>query len=203
MDRLKLLRAIYRSIDWDDLYRLAPAATREEVNGLFVRLRDSIGEDHGRETETSQCEGAVELPGDQEIVLRCDGASRGNPGPAGIGVVIETSAGEELLAWGAAIGRATNNAAEYRALTEGLKKALEMGARRIRALSDSELVVRQIGGTYKVRNPLLSQLHAEAVALLGRFESWRVDHATRAENQRADRLASEYAKKALAKGAGK
>ncbi|MCK4376465.1 MAG: ribonuclease HI family protein [Candidatus Brocadiae bacterium] len=133
-----------------------------------------------------------------EARLHCDGASRGNPGPAGIGMVLTTPEGEEVLAWGAAIGRATSNVAEYRAAIEGLKKALELKVRRVRLLSDSELLVRQLEGAYKVKSAGLKPLHGELMGLLARLDSWEARHVARDRNLRADALATRYAKAAKA-----
>ncbi len=113
-------------------------------------------------------------------------------------MVLTTPEGEEVLAWGAAIGRATNNVAEYRAAIEGLKNALELKVRRVRLLSDSELLVRQLEGAYKVKSPKLKPLHGELTALLARLDSWEARHVARDQNLRADALAARYAKAAKA-----
>lgn len=188
MKKVELLRAIYESIRWDRLYQLVPEASRQEVDELFARMRQALaGAD-----EPSPPAAAPVAAG--SVDLYCDGASRGNPGPAGIGIVIRTPDGEELLAWGEAIGRTTNNVAEYRALLAALRKALELKARRVRVLCDSELLIKQIKGAYRVRNAALKPLHAEAVGLLKRFEQWEVAYVPRDQNTQADGLASAHAK---------
>jgi ribonuclease HI len=130
------------------------------------------------------------------LVINVDGASRGNPGPAAIGVVIADASGREVLAWGEAIGRTTNNVAEYRAAIAGLEKALELGARSVELRADSELLVHQVNGRYRVKNAGLRPLHAKVTELLGRFESWSAAYVPREKNARADALATAAAKKA-------
>src|SRR5215212_5925458 len=90
---------------------------------------------------------------DEVITLQFDGGSRGNPGPAGIGVVLRAADGTPLVTLGRFIGRATNNVAEYKALITALEKAKELGARRVKILGDSELIVKQMRGEYRVKNP--------------------------------------------------
>ncbi len=190
MDKLKLLRAVYESIGWDELYRRVPEADREQVDELFRELTAMLAERPEPPEEL-----AARLAGG-EAWLYCDGASKGNPGPAGIGMVLATLDGQEVLAWGAPLGRATNNVAEYRAAIAGLERALALGVRRVRLLSDSELLVRQISGRYKVKHPGLRPLHAEVIELLQQFESYEVAHVAREKNARADALAARYAKAA-------
>lgn len=122
--------------------------------------------------------------------LHVDGASRGNPGEAGFGVHVTTLAGEPVAGLYGYLGRATNNVAEYQALLHGLRYALGRGARRVEVFSDSELLVRQIGGRYRVKNPGLQPLFKEAQSLLARFESARVGHVPRERNREADALAN-------------
>jgi ribonuclease HI len=122
-------------------------------------------------------------------VLRCDGAARGNPGPAGIGWMIE--AGGESIAEGRRfLGTATNNVAEYEAAIDAVEKAREMGLRGIRLELDSELVVRQLTGDYRVRDPKLLVLHDHLRRLFGTFANVSVGHVPRTENRRADELAN-------------
>jgi ribonuclease HI len=132
----------------------------------------------------------MSLPADAEYVLFCDGASRGNPGAAAYGFALVDPAGVEIAGQGAAIGRATNNVAEYTALVRGLEHAAELGVRRIRVRMDSELVVRQLLGLYRVKNAGLQPLYAEAQRLRGRFPGFHIEHVPRAENARADALAN-------------
>ncbi len=124
------------------------------------------------------------------ISIRTDGASRGNPGPAGIGVVIEPEGGGPPLEFGAYIGETTNNVAEYKALLLGLGEAEKLSPDAVTVLSDSELMVRQLNGEYKVKSAHLRPLFLEAVRRLRRFPSVRIRHVGREENGRADLLAN-------------
>jgi ribonuclease HI len=124
------------------------------------------------------------------LEIHIDGASRGNPGEAGFGVHVARADGTELASLYGYLGRATNNVAEYQALIHALRYALEHGARRVRIFSDSELVVRQIDGSYRVKHPDMQPLHREATALLARFDEARLSHVRREQNREADRLAN-------------
>ena len=123
--------------------------------------------------------------------MHVDGGSRGNPGPAAIGVVVSTPDGDELVADGEYIGEATNNVAEYKALLRGLERARELGASEVDVINDSELVARQIGGEYKVKHAGLQPLFIEAMRALREFDGWSVRNVPRAENARADELVNE------------
>ncbi len=125
------------------------------------------------------------------LVLYADGAARGNPGPAGAGVVLSTPAGDLIEQVAVFLGTATNNVAEYRALVLGLAAAARLGAREVTVRMDSELVVRQMSGRYRVKNPALKILHAEATALRKRFAGFTIEHVPRAANSEADRLANQ------------
>jgi len=122
--------------------------------------------------------------------LHVDGASRGNPGEAGFGVHVATADGSEVASLFGYLGRATNNVAEYQALLHGLRFALARGARAVEVFSDSELLVRQLAGRYRVKHPGLQPLFREAQALLARFASVRVSHVPREQNREADALAN-------------
>lgn len=127
---------------------------------------------------------------DQTLTLQFDGGSRGNPGPAGIGVVISADDGTPVVTLGRFIGRATNNVAEYRAVITALEKALELGARRVVIRGDSELIIKQLRGEYRVKHPDMRTLHAEAADLIGQFDSVTIEHNLRHKNELADRLAN-------------
>jgi ribonuclease HI len=124
-----------------------------------------------------------------KLTLHIDGASHGNPGDAGFGVYVQNAKGDEIELFGY-LGRATNNVAEYQALLHALRFARARGARVIEVFSDSELLVRQMNGDYRVRNPGLVPLHGEARKLLGGFEQARLSHIGRERNVKADRLAN-------------
>jgi len=127
-----------------------------------------------------------------------DGGARGNPGPAGIAAVASSPDGTVLAEESAYIGAATNNVAEYRALLLGLDLARRLGARELRVTNDSELVARQIGGQYKVKNAALRPLHREAMQALRSFERWSVTSVRREHNERADELVNAALDEALA-----
>lgn len=123
--------------------------------------------------------------------LYCDGASRGNPGPAGAGALLkEKGTGKVLAALSAPLGRATNNEAEYAALLLGLEEAKRQGVSQLAIHADSQLVIRQILGQYKVKHPEMRIRHAQALSLLAGFPSWTATHIPREANADADRLAN-------------
>jgi len=121
--------------------------------------------------------------------LYCDGASRGNPGPAGAGYVLYDVKDERRAAEGRYLGVATNNVAEYQALILGLHKALELGVKNLAVFSDSELLVRQLNGSYQVKKPHLLPLWNEARKALQKFRFHAISHLDRSFNHEADRLA--------------
>jgi probable phosphoglycerate mutase len=126
-----------------------------------------------------------------EIVAHIDGGSRGNPGPAAYGVAFETTQGKPVASFGKYIGRTTNNVAEYNGLLAALEYALNNNHLRLRVLTDSELMTKQILGQYKVKSADLKPLVDRAKNLMTRFESFSIRHVYREENREADRLANE------------
>jgi len=125
-----------------------------------------------------------------EIIAHVDGASRGNPGPAAYGVAIETAAGEPVTGFGKYLGETTNNFAEYQGLLAALEFALSRHYSRLKVVTDSELMARQIEGRYKVRSPDLKPLYDKAQTLIRRLESFSIRHVLREHNREADRLAN-------------
>jgi ribonuclease HI len=123
-----------------------------------------------------------------KLVVHVDGGSRGNPGPAAVGVVVSTPEGEVLDEIGEVIGVATNNVAEYRGLLLGLERARALGATEVEAVNDSELVARQVTGDYKVKHAGLKPLHQQALAALRGFDRWSIRSVPRERNARADAL---------------
>ena len=128
--------------------------------------------------------------GEETLDIHIDGASRGNPGEASFGIHVTDRRGKERAALYGYLGQASNNVAEYQALIHALRWALDQAAPRVRVFSDSELVVRQIGGSYRVKHPAMIPLHREALALMRRFENVRISHVRRELNKDADRLAN-------------
>jgi ribonuclease HI len=126
----------------------------------------------------------------QKLTLYTDGAARRNPGPAAIGVVIKNG-GRTVATISQAIGQATNNQAEYRAVIAGLERALELGAGEVEVRADSQLVVQQLAGAFRVKEASLKPLYQQAQALCNRFANCLVSYIPREENQEADRLANQ------------
>ena len=126
-----------------------------------------------------------------KIVVHVDGGARGNPGPAAVAAVASSPDGDELGERNEFIGEATNNVAEYRALLLGLELARELGATDVEVVNDSELVARQIGGEYKVKNAALRELFVETMRELREFDRWSVRNVRREHNVRADELVNE------------
>jgi len=127
--------------------------------------------------------------------MRCtihfDGGSRGNPGPAGVGFIItDTDTGHTVYEAGHFLGKCTNNVAEYQGLIKSLQAALELRFTEVDIISDSELLVRQINGQYRVKSPHLQPLYNQANGLLRQFTTWQIKHILRTNNHRADELAN-------------
>jgi ribonuclease HI len=125
------------------------------------------------------------------LTVNVDGGARGNPGPAAIGVVVRNGDGEVIEERSERIGEATNNVAEYRALLLGIELAADHGASAVELVGDSELIVRQVEGRYKVKDATLRRLHGEVRRALEGFESWKIRHVRRESNADADRLVNE------------
>jgi ribonuclease HI len=126
-----------------------------------------------------------------EVRVNVDGGSRGNPGPAAIAAVVQDGNGEVVEERSEAIGTATNNVAEYRALLLGIERAAALGARRLELIGDSELIVRQVNGEYKVKDESLRELHRQVRKALEGFDEWSIRHVRRDDNAEADRLVNE------------
>jgi ribonuclease HI len=125
------------------------------------------------------------------VIVSCDGASRGNPGPAGIGVQITDADGTVLAEIAEGLGETTNNVAEYTAAIEGLKRALELGGADVLLRSDSQLLINQLTGRYRVKTAHIVPLHQEVLALASKFDRIRFEHVRRERNTEPDRLANE------------
>jgi ribonuclease HI len=132
------------------------------------------------------------------LVAYIDGGARGNPGPSGYGVVVQDESGRTIARLSEYLGHQTNNVAEYQGLIAGLEYAVQHGHKALKVVSDSELLVRQIKGIYKVKNPTLQDLHARAKQLIAQLDWFSIGHVLRGKNQEADRLANE----AMDKGTG-
>ena len=139
-----------------------------------------------------------ENPPEHYLVAFIDGGARGNPGPAGYGVVIQDEAGRKIAALSEYLGHQTNNFAEYQGLIAALEYAAH-GHKALKVISDSELLVRQIKGIYKVNNAALKDLHARAKELIAKLDWFSIGHVLRGHNEEADRLANA----AMDKGMGR
>src|SRR5215469_17028716 len=117
-----------------------------------------------------------------KLTVNVDGGARGNPGPAAIGVVVRNDAGAVVEQVGETIGTATNNVAEYKALLRGIELAAAHGASEVELIGDSELIVRQIEGRYKVKDAKMKPLHAEAKKMLAGFDKWSIEDVRRERN---------------------
>jgi len=131
------------------------------------------------------------------LVAHTDGGARGNPGPAGYGVIIHDAQGKKIAGLSQYLGRQTNNFAEYQAVIASLEYALSYGHKALKIISDSELIVRQLKGIYKVKEPTLRDLHGRAKDLISRLEWFQIEHVLRGHNREADRLANEAMDKGL------
>ena len=150
----------------------------------------------------------VSLPVIPHLVIRTDGAARGNPGPASLGAALIDGSRPDALSPSAppdasiseALGRQTNNVAEWTGVVEALKLAQRLGAQRVDLLLDSKLIVEQLHGRWRVKDAKLQPLHAESKAMLGGFTRWTANHVPRAQNSTADRLANEALDRVAAGG---
>ena len=152
-----------------------------------------------RSSATSHLFETRENPPAHHLIAHSDGGARGNPGPAGYGVVIKDEGGRKVAALSEYLGHQTNNFAEYQGLIAALEYAIEHGPKALKLISDSELLVRQIKGIYKVKNAVLQDLHGRAKELIAQLEWFSIGHAFREQNQEADRLAND----AMDKGMGR
>ncbi len=167
----------------------AERAVLREAAGLFgfetphARSHEAPAPAKKKRAPAKKADGAT-------AILWSDGAARGNPGPAGIGAILKTPDGEVLAECSDYLGHTTNNVAEYRALLAGLERALEIGIARIEVRADSELMIKQLKGQYRVKNAGLKPLYEQARELLAQFSTVKLSHVRREHNSEADRLAN-------------
>src|ERR1700678_2163911 len=148
---------------------------------------------------TKELFSARENPPGRHLVAFSDGGARGNPGPSGYGVVVQDEAGRKVATLSEYLGHQTNNFAEYQGLIAALEYAVANGHKALKVISDSELLVRQIKGIYKVKNAALQDLHGRAKELIAKLEWFSIGHVLRGHNEEADRLANA----AMDKGMGR
>lgn len=187
------LRALLEALA--DGASMAEAVERSGVEprdlDLLERIAGAIGEPENMASEAAIGEGAPGGDTGTRLTVHADGASRGNPGEAACAAIVLDARGEELLRRSRRLGVATNNVAEYEAVLMGLDLAAQLGAREVELRLDSELVVRQLNGQYKVKHPGLQPLYARAIKALQTFVSWHIIHIPRKENAAADKLAND------------
>ena len=142
-----------------------------------------------------------ENPPEHYLIAHSDGGARGNPGPAGYGVVLKDESGRTVAALSEYLGHQTNNFAEYQGLIAALEYAIEHDPKALKLISDSELLVRQIKGIYKVKNAVLQDLHGRAKELIAQMDWFSIGHAFREQNQEADQLANDAMDKGMGRSA--
>lgn len=180
-----VLRNLAQTLSVTKTLKRFPSLTAKDLQQVFLHSAERAGEN---QKNLATGPPPKEFP---ELFIHADGASRGNPGEAGAGAVISDSRGRTLKELKCFLGMTSNNVAEYQALILALEKALELGARSITVFLDSELVVRQIRGEYRVREPHLKTLHQKAQEILNHFSQYSILSIPREENRRADQLANE------------
>lgn len=210
MKKSEALRLLAGTLSVRAVMKEHPEVGKEGLRALLIEAASAVGEgelapgpkarqeafEFASAAEADGAEGAEKKPAapvgkSRSLRIFTDGASRGNPGEAGIGVLIEDASGKRLKEIRRYLGKATNNQAEYTALLIGLRLSREMGAEDISVFADSELLVKQMRGEYKVKHPLLLPLYTEAKTLTSGLKKFRITHIPRAQNAHADALANE------------
>ena len=196
----ELLALIHKSIDIETLKEQDKAVTKKRVDKLFQDLKGHVKKDDPDISE-EEITGASDIKKDADlIVVNVDGASKGNPGESGIGVAIfdkDLNLINEACDY---LGVATNNVAEYKALILGIKLSTKYNAKRVLFKADSELMVKQIKGEYRVKNAQLKLLFTEAQSLLKKLPNWKIMHVPREENKEADLLANKGVEMSIKSG---
>lgn len=180
-----VLRHLAQTLSVSKTLKRFSSLNAQDLRGLLEKSAERARE----KTEADQA--LPDRKGTAEFFIYTDGASRGNPGEAGVGAVIADTRGRTVKELKCFLGMATNNVAEYRAVILALEKALQLGAVSVNVNLDSELVVRQLRGEYRVREPNLKILHRQTLEILNRFLKYSIHYIPREENRRADQLANE------------
>ncbi|MDR4509152.1 MAG: ribonuclease HI family protein [Candidatus Brocadiaceae bacterium] len=187
----ELALLISHCIDRERLFKENPSVNAGMIDAFFLEiLKNKKNNDLPDTSKVNHTVKGTEDVKYTKLILYTDGASRGNPGLAGIGVAIFTS--DHLLVEEACefIGKATNNVAEYRAIILAARKAVSYSADKALFKSDSELLVRQLKGIYRVKNPNILPLYHELITILDKIPHWKIEHIRREENSLADTLAN-------------
>ena len=189
--RQQILRQLADHLDDGLLRRIFPGQHPDDIRGLLLGRPRELAKNATPAVSSTQTRQTAHIATTGCCRLFTDGASRGNPGQAGAGAVLLDEQGEELAACSAYLGVCTNNVAEYKALLAGLEEAQRQGCGQLAIFLDSELIVRQVQGQYKVKNEALQPLFRQVREQLARFETWSIAHVPRAQNARADQLANQ------------
>ena len=201
--RAQALKTLAETLDVEATLARVPGLTRDALRAMLFDAASqtpSARAPRGTSHQTLSARASRGTSGDtvapgagkaRSVIVHTDGACRGNPGRSGAGVMIRSEDGREIARISRYLGEMTNNMAEYTALLIALKEARSAGAGTITVKSDSELLVRQINGEYKVKNEVLRIMHQSAMDLLRGFKRWKVIHVRREENREADRLANQ------------
>ena len=195
MKKSELLEAFSKHLSVERLLSDNPGLTKEMLSALLKETAGVVGP--GVIIKAPAPSTVSKRGGAGRFRMFTDGASRGNPGEAGIGVLIEDESGHIVKKLARYLGKATNNQAEYTALIDGLKAAAELGADEISVFADSELVVKQMKGEYKVKNADLQEKHGEAKRVASGFKKASYTYIPREKNKEADALANEAIDKRL------
>ncbi len=176
--RARALQALAETLDVEQTLERVPGLTRAALKALLLEA--------AARGEATPVSGRA-----RRVIVYSDGASRGNPGPSGAGALVTSADGRVLSRVSKFLGEMTNNMAEYTALLIALKQAQQAGAEEVTVRADSELLIEQLNGRYKVKSEALRILHGAAMDLLSSFKRWKAGHIPREKNQEADRLANQ------------
>ncbi len=189
MNREQIITTLVAQLDDTFLKRVFPETDPAEVRTILGKNENKPSAEKKSSATNKQPIQTASLA-ELHCRLYTDGASRGNPGKAGAGAVLLDQQNQELATCSKYLGTCTNNVAEYKALILGIDKALNLGCRKLAIHLDSELIVRQIEGRYKVKNEGLKPLFTQVKGLLSSLSHWTITHVPRAKNARADQLAN-------------
>ncbi len=178
----KVLKDLAETLDFAEVLKRNPELSKNDARHFLLEMADGFICKAAKKHQT---------PDAKHLIINVDGASRGNPGKAGIGAVIRGSDNTIIERVSKYIGIATNNIAEYQALILALETAKQIGAEKISIYSDSELMVKQIKGEYRVKNEGLKPLYQKAIGLLKDFKAYGIIHVEREKNKEADKLANQ------------
>ncbi len=193
----EILTLIHKNIDMEKLKNQNKAITKNRIDKLLQKLKEYVKKDDLSISGKAGKDASTINKQFDFLIVNVDGASKGNPGEAGIGVAVfdkDLNIVQENCEY---IGMATNNVAEYKALILGAKLAIKFNARNTLFKSDSELMVKQILGEYRVKNAQLKSLYSEVQSLLGKLPEWEITHVPREENKEADLLANKGVEKSF------